>query len=492
MTRSSHDTITNFVALRRDGSVPLQEQLVAFVRQSIDDGRLAAGSRLPSSRRLAARLGISRTTVVEAYDRLAAAGYIEARPRAGVFVASQAPAPPARRAVLGGDRRGLGQHLRRVDAVPTPSGHHLPLAPGVPAIDHFPSGVWSRLFAQILGSAGARIVAWGDPQGEWPLRTAIAEYLEATRGICCRPEQVIVASGSQPLVEVIVRAAASAGDDVWFEEPGDPASRAVLGSLGLRPVPVPVDDKGLDVRAGLRAAPDACLALVAPSHHYPLGIAMSLARRRALLEWAGRRGAWVIENEIDADFRFVPLTRPTLHALDAGERVIYLGSFNKTLAPGLRIGYAVLPRELLGRLTIMAPTVCVATQLLLARFWAEGHLAEHLKLLREVHSRRRALLAAALREEAPELLENVRLPEAGLRLPLWLADGSCDDDVVRACAAAGIKVGRPFSSCYAGRQRASGVTIGFASTPDHDIRPAAVKLAAIIRDAEEASRRRLA
>lgn len=430
---------------------------------------------------------MSRTTVVEAYDRLAAAGYVESRPRAGVFVARQRSGPRGER------RCPVPRHdpLAAPHAPELPPGSYdLPLAPGVPAIDRFPSAVWARLFTQLLDSAAERIVGWGDPRGEWPLREAIAEYLAATRGLRCRVEQVIVASGSQPLVESIVRAAVSPGDAVWFEEPGDPASRAVLESLRLRPVPIAVDEHGLEVEAGLAAAPDARLALVAPSHHYPLGYPMSVDRRRALVEWAERHGAWIIENEIDADYRFVSRRRPALYALDAAERVIYLGSFNKSLAPGLRVGYAVVPSDLLPRLRILAPTVCVATQLLLARFWSSGHLAAHLALLRDVHARRRELLVAALERAAPRLLEASPLPEAGLRLPLRLGRSSSDETIVRACAAAGIKVGRAFSSCYAGPGRVAGITVGFASTPDQRIRPAAAKLVSIIRAAAPAVLRR--
>jgi GntR family transcriptional regulator / MocR family aminotransferase len=495
--RSQYDAISNLVDLQREGGIPLQEQLLAFFRDSIGKGWLRAGSRLPSSRRLAERLGISRTTVVEAYDRLACEGYVESRPRAGVFVAPRlhgGSRPFPGKAAAGGRRVHHGAAMRTLpDRGPSfASEHDLPLAPGIPAIDRFPWNVWSQLSVKLCRTAASRLVSWGDPRGELPLREAIAEYLGVTRGIGCSPEQIIVASGSQPLVETFTRAIAHAGDRVWFEEPGDPASRGVLRAMGLETVPVPVDDKGIDVEAGRLAAANARFAIVAPSHHYPLGFSMSLTRRKALLDWAEQHEAWIVENEIDADYRFVPGERPTLHSLDTAGRVIYLGSFNKALGPGLRIGYAVLPERLLGALRLTAQTVSVANQLLLARFWSSGHLAAHLRELREVHARRRAVLLAALRTDAGALLDTAPLPEAGLRLPVTLPPEVSDLEVASACPAAGIKVGRPFSSCYLSGRGACGMTIGFASTPEEQIGPAVAKLAAVIRASEAVPRRLLA
>ena len=174
----------------------------------------------------------------------------------------------------------------------------LALAAGVPAVDQFPWRAWRRLSAAVLREETARVIGWSDPRGEWPLREAIAEYLGEARGITCTADQVVVASGSRPLVEMAVRGLAVPASQVWFEEPGDPASRAVLEALGLKAVPVPVDAEGLDVEQGRAAAPDARLAVVAPSHHYPLGVTMSLERRRALLDWVVAHDAYIIENVI--------------------------------------------------------------------------------------------------------------------------------------------------------------------------------------------------
>lgn len=475
-------TLCGGLVLQRQSAETLQEQIFTFFREAIVAGRLRRGWRLPSSRDLAKEYGISRTTVVEAYERLVAEGYLEARPRAGIFVARVLPeeffAPTGQVRASPATRPPGGAVTANASATGGYQDH--PLAPGVPAIDRFPWNVWARLSADVVRRESARMSLWADPRGELPLREAIAEYLGAVRGIACSTEQVIVANGSQPIVETLARALAAVGDAVWCEEPGDPAARAVLAALGLRPVPVPVDDCGLDVEQGERLAPHARLALVASSHHYPLGVTMSLERRRALLAWAARSGAWIVENEIDGDYRFVQQAQPSLFALDTAGRTVFLGSFNKTLAPGLRIGYAVVPAVLVPAFTTVAPMVGVQHQLLLARFWADGHLVAYLRHLREVHARRRDLLLEALQREAADLVCRVAAPEAGLRVPVLFDDGAPDHEIAQACRSAGVHVGRPVSICYAGAARAAGLILGFASTPEERIRPAVRTLAGII------------
>jgi GntR family transcriptional regulator / MocR family aminotransferase len=497
MTQATCQFVLDDLRVKRGTSEPLQEQILVFLRRSIQAGRLQPGSRMPSSRTLASTHGISRTTVVEVYSRLEAEGYIVARPRAGYFITTRPPHPSAAsdqdHAPDGADPQHHGSVHNRNSAAwsnwsPVGDGDraadgsgHQPLAPGIPAVDHFPWRKWTRLSAQVLRRHTVRAFAWADPRGERPLREAVAEYLAAFRGLPCQPDQVIIANGSQSLVELLIRATGEPGDRVWFEEPGDPASRAVLHGLGLAPVPVPVDQHGLDVEQGLRIAPDARFALVATSHHYPLTVTMSMQRRRALLDFSAASGAWIIENEIDGDFRFGHRVREPLYTLDRTDRVIYLGSFNKSIAPGLRIGYAVVPESLAPQLAPISSTVSVQQQLLLAKFWASGHLATHLRELRCVHARRRTALLQALSVHTDGLLTLVRAPEYGLRIATRLRDGLDDAQAVRSAHKAGVRVGRPISSCYTGNDRQAGLTLGFASTPTGEIEPAVQKLAKAIR-----------
>lgn len=484
MARVHCESLCESLVLRREGPDSLQEQIFGFFRDSILRGRIRKGRRIPASRRLAAELRVSRTTVVEAYERLEAQGYLVARPRAGLFVADVLPEEFS----LTHLESGLSTSHEMVTASPTQRATpHIvradsaALTPGIPALDQFPWSAWNKLSARLLQERQIQLLGLSEPAGERVLREAVAEYLGVMRGIECTADQVIIGSGSQALMETIVRAIARPGDQVWFEEPGDPASRAVLLALQLRPAAVPVDHEGIDVAAGCRIAPAARFALVAPSHHYPLGVTMSMARRRALLEWATKRRAWIVENEIDGDYRFVKCSREPLFSLDGGRRVIFLGSFNKALAPGLRIGYAVLPEALLESLRVVSPMVNVHHQLLLARMWTDGYLASHLRYLREVHARRRALLINALQEEMPELVSSAEFPEAGLRLPIRISGNVADSCIAEHCAARHIKVGRPLSLCYARAPRISGLNLGFASTEDADIQPAVRELAGLMR-----------
>ena len=464
------------LVLRRHDKAPLQEQALAYLRRSIRSGRIARGTRMPSSRRLAQELGASRTTIVEVYEHLKAEGYLVARPRVGLFVADVLPGEWAGAVSVrvpprpssdgqGGDWRMAGRLLM----------------PSVPAVDHFPWREWIKLSSRVLQREETqRALAFGDPCGEPALRAVVAEYLSAFRGIPCSPDQIFVASGSQPLVEMIARALLGQNDRVWFEEPGDPVSRAVITALGLRPVPVPVDDDGLCVELGRATASDARLAVVAPSHQYPLTVTMSAERRRELLEWACSADAWILENEIDGDYRFAPQAVEPLAALDP-HRVIYLGSFNKCLAPGLRIGYAVVPARIVPLLRPASSLANVEQQLVLAELWRIVHLATHLHALRQVHLERRSILLEALARDAGDVLSALGPPEAGLRVTAVLTRDVPDGRIVRECAEAGVHLGRSLSACYATPARRPGLTIGFAATPADDIVPAVRQLAAIVR-----------
>jgi GntR family transcriptional regulator / MocR family aminotransferase len=497
MTQATCQFVLDDLRLTRSANEPLQEQILVFLRRSIRAGRLAPGSRMPSSRELAATHGISRTTVVEVYSRLEAEGYMVTRPRAGCFVTSHLPQQSGA-CGLNDTAGGKVPHLRRpahdgtgaassnrraVDSNRETLDHECrqqPLAPGIPAVDRFPWRKWTRLSAQVFRRHTVRAFSWADPRGERPLREAVAEYLSAFRGLPCHPDQVVIANGSQTLVELLMRTISQPGDRIWFEEPGDPASRSVLQGLGLVTVGVPVDEKGLDVEQGLRIAPDANLALVATSHHYPLTVTMSMQRRRALLDFSAASGAWIIENEIDGDFRFGTRVHEPLYTLDQSGRVIFLGSFNKSIAPGLRLGYAVVPESLAPRLKLISSNVSVQQQLLLAKFWTSGHLATHLRELRTVHARRRMALLEALRTHADGLLMLNKPAEYGLRIATRLRPGIDDVNAVRAAHSACVRIGRPISTCYAGVDRQDGLTIGFASTPTEKIAPAVQKLARAI------------
>jgi GntR family transcriptional regulator / MocR family aminotransferase len=475
MPRSAVHPLWGSLALERHTAVSLQEQIAAFFRAAIVEGRMSGGQRLPSSRQLAAECDVSRTTAVEVYQRLVAEGYFITRPGAGVFVADPPPEHYAL-AALGEPPPAMAlRDAARIDG----RNYLLPLAPGMPAIDQFPWATWARLTGQVCRAQPLNAVGYGDPQGELPLRRTIAEYLATARGILCDPSQIVVTAGSELTVECVLRQVTAAGDRVWVEEPCGPYLRAAPSRAGLVPVPLVVDENGIDVAQGISKAPHARLAIVQPTHQYPTGATLSLARREELVAWCEASGAWILESEIDGDYRFAPHPLPALHALSKANRVFYCGSLSKPLAPGLRTNYVVVPRGLMEQFSLTATLVSMLTQLVLARFNAEGHLASHMRRMRRLYARRRAVLLEALQEKTASYLAIPRVPEGGLRVAATLKHAADDVHVSRRCLAAGIKVD-PLSICYAGPGR-SGLIIGFASTPEKSIPGAVARLAAVLQ-----------
>jgi GntR family transcriptional regulator/MocR family aminotransferase len=470
------------LALDRRSGVSLQDQIANFFRDGIIAGRIQRGRRVPSSRQLALEHGISRTTAVEAYERLIAEGYLVSSQGAGVFVADALPEDLERRAAVRGLKLAPARRTPRF-AKPDMRKYQLPLAPGMPAIDQFPWAEWAKMTARICREQPLNPISYGDPQGELPLREAIAEYLSVARGIVCGPEQIIVVSGSERTLEFAAEQLAPAGATVWTEEPGHPFERNVLRGLGLNPVPVPVDAQGLDVEAGRRVAPHARLAVVSPSHQYPLGVTMGMARRTALIEWSEATGAWILENELDGDYRYTSRPLTPLYALSRSSRVIYLGSLSKPLAPGLRINYLVVPDDLIGSVEVPCGTFApMLAQLILARFSSTGRMASHMRKMRLLYAKRRALLVEALRAECAGLLDLDNLPEGGLRILTRLLIDVSDTRIQAECLAAGLKVDT-LSTCYARPPGQAGLILGFASTPEERIAPAVETLAGILRRA---------
>jgi GntR family transcriptional regulator/MocR family aminotransferase len=485
MLRRSLHPLWGSLALDRRSSVSLQEQIVRFFRAAISEGRMRGGMRVRSSRQFAMDFDISRTTAVEAYERLVEEGYLVTRPGAGVFVTASPPDDFRLKAAgRAPETRSASALCNDVPVSPFAKldmrKYELPLAPGMPALDRFPWAVWTKLTNRVFRERPLSALGYGDPQGELPLREAICEYLATARGIVCSPGQVVVMSGTEQIVTFAASQVAARGDSVWFENPGYPFLRHVLRGIGLSPVPVAVDSQGLSVADGLREAPAARLAVVSPTFQYPLGVSMSLDRRRELIEWAHGSQGWILENEIDGDYRYSAQPVAPIYALAEAQRVIYCGSLSKPLAPGLRVNYLVAPADVVGSLAIRSTLVPLLTQLVLARFNSEGYLASHMNKMRRLYARRRASLLEALRAEAAGFLEVDSVPEAGLRLTAGLLADVNDIQVAADCLKSGIHTD-PLSQCYAREWRRSGLIIGFASTPEDNIRPAVRKLVGVLR-----------
>ena len=487
-----------WISLDASSALPFYRQLYEGVRSAILSGRLPAGTRLPSTRTLAGELGVSRTTVVTAFEQLLAEGYLEGKTGSGTYVARSLPDEQlgVRANGTGGNgiRRPAGSGRRRLSergallaATRTTAardyGAPRAFRPGVPALDEFPYAVWRRLSGKTLRHPPWGLLGYGEPAGYRPLREEISARLSEARAVRCSWEQVIVVSGSQQALDLASRILLDPGDAAWVEDPGYVGARAALSGAGARLVPVPVDEEGLNVAAGEGAAPDARLVCVTPSHQYPLGVTMSLPRRLALLEWANRSGAWVLEDDYDSEYRYAGRPLEALQGLDASAegRVIYVGTFSKVLFPALRLGYLVVPPDLVDAFTAareladrQAPSV---EQAVLAGFMAEGHFARHVRRMRSLYAVRQATLVEAAERDLQGPLD-VRPSGAGMHLVGWLPPAKDDRAASRRAAAQGVEA-PPLSLYRIGTVPTTrgGLLLGYAAVAEGEIRAGIKRLA---------------
>lgn len=483
------------IALEPGSGEPLFRQVYRFLRDAILDGRLAPGLRLPSTRTLAMDLDVSRNTVVAAFEQLHAEGYLDSRVGHGTRVAQSlpeyfgrasrrrtVPAPPAVQV-----RARPSERAVRIAAVAAPrsllSGEAPSFRPGLPALDRFPLALWQRLVAQRARVVDPDLLSYAGPLGYAPLRRALAQYLRVARGLRCAAEQVFVVAGTQQALRLSGEVALDAGDVALVEDPGYHGATGALTAAGARMVGVPVDGEGLDIRAAREIAPQARMACVTPSHQFPLGVTMSVARRLELLEWARTTGAWIVEDDYDSEFRYVSRPLTALAGLDESERVIYCGSFSKVLFPGLRLGYVVVPAPLVepfAAARLVADTHrATFEQVVLAEFIEEGHFERHVRRMQVLYRERRDVLIDCLTREFGS---GVRLggQEAGMHLVLWLADGIDAREVQHRAAGRGIDA-IPVSAFAIDRAVPPGLVLGYTHMDTAWIQRACRALAEVVK-----------
>jgi GntR family transcriptional regulator/MocR family aminotransferase len=478
------------IAVDRTAATPLQRQIYERYREAIVERRLRPGQRLPSTRSLAAELRISRMPVLNAFEQLLAEGYFETRVGAGTFVAGALPDPPPQ-----GTGPSGGEPAARASRVVSQNAGLLAQpapAPWLrgwgafrvsqPAVDRFPFQVWSTLIARHCRNPRINLLHYGDPLGYRPFREAVAAYLRTARAVRCEADQIMVVGGSQSALELSARVLLDPGQPVWIEEPGYNGARDALTLAGAHLVPVPVDGEGLDVAAGIALCPQARAAYVTPSHQYPLGMTLSASRRLQLLEWARRSGAWILEDDYDSEYRFESLPISALQGLDRDARVIYIGTFSKVLFPSLRLGYIVIPADLVDRfiavreaMDIFPPTLF---QAVLADFLTEGHFARHLRRMRLLYRERRDALIEGLRRELGEHLE-AHDGQAGMHLAATLK-GRSDDREISARAAGQSLWAMPLSTCYLGEPARYGLVLGYGGTSVPEIREGVRRLGGVL------------
>jgi GntR family transcriptional regulator / MocR family aminotransferase len=454
--------------LDRASTLPLSRQLAAALRQAMADGGFGAGARLPSTRSLAAELGIARSTVVSVFEQLAAEGYIEPRQGSGNFVAAPlVPAVALTPASAGGARaRAISRRAKSLRLV-TPEWRKLPrpFELGCVEVDNQLIASWKRLASRALSSRARLNWNYGDPQGEPALRQAIGEYLAAARGVRCRPEQIVVTSGTQQGLSLAASVLIDPGDGVWVEDPCYRHAVEILRTAGASIVPVPVDAGGLDIAAGQRVDEQPPrLVYTTPSRQYPLGMAMPFVRRRELLNWAERVGSWIVEDDYESEFQQPGRALPSLQGLDRAGRVIYLGTFSKLLFPSLRLGYAVVPDDLIKPFAaaryLADRQSSGLLQGMMTEFILDGHFARHLKRMRAHYRERQQYLVDLLSRRLRGVLE-IPVVESGMYLAASLPTNWSDRATAAALADAEV-VTVPLSGLTLATPRRPGLILGYA------------------------------
>lgn len=459
--------------LDRSAKTPLAEQIRKGISAAIENGVLAPGARLPSWLDLAAQLGVARGTVRLAYERLADAQLIVASRSTGTRVADRPP-----RMVTGGDERpDPGSFMNMyLELIAGPAIFQM----GVPAQESLPVKLFTRVRSYAVQAELSKVALYPDPRGELELRREIAAYLAIARGIECSPSQIIITGGFSSGLGLTMRVLGLQERKAWVEEPSFPITRHGLELAGLSLAPIPVDEEGIDVEYGLRDVPDAALVVVTPGQQAPLGATLSLARRLRLLDWAVQENKWVIEDDYLSELQLEARAAPALASLDRAGRVIHLGSFSKTIAPSLRLGFVVSPLQLASRFAeiaaCLAPAPIPAVQLATAEFMREGHYMRHLRRTKRLYSAQRDALLSYLKPHA----KGIDVATAGLAALLRLPDGIPDVSVAREALAFGMAPA-PLSVWYASPSSAqSGLLLGISTVPQQHIARSCDRLMEII------------
>ena len=445
-------------ALDPSSAAPLYRQIYERLRGAITSGVLKPGDRIPSARALMKELGLARGTIEAAYSLLSAEGYIQARGQAGTIVTpdlkphlpAAVPSPVS--------QSGMAATSFRPDSI-------RPFQMGLPALDAFPRKIWARLGARCVRATQAADMAHPAVQGLQALRVEIAAYLQVSRGISCSPGQVFVTSGYRQTLALISHTLLKEGDRVWLEDPGYPPTRELLGRMHIATVPVPVDAEGMVVSHGTKVAPRAHAAVVTPAHQSPLCVSLSLPRRQALLDWANRNQAWIIEDDYDGEYRYASRPLPALKSLDNDGRVLYAGTFSKVLFPGLRLAYLVVPPSQVERFAqasdIFSDASPALTQDIVTAFIREGHFARHIQRMRKLYAERRQAATAGLASVLGQAM-TIDSPPGGMHLVLRLSGRRSDRRLAARMREHGLYA-EALANWTMGAEVASALLLGFTN-----------------------------
>lgn len=483
-----------FISLNANDDLPMYQKICLAIRQSILDGNLAAKTRLPSTRNLAYQLGVSRITVVNAFEQLLAEGYLEGKTGSGTFVAKELPenllqtksktskitAKPTtnelRLSVFGKKVEAENVFKNRLIS----QTKFVPFQNGLTAIDEFPFEIWSRITNRIIRNPKRNLLGYGDAAGYFPLREAIAKHLTSARGVNCTAEQVFITSGAQQALYLAAGIFLERGDSIVIEEPCYLEARNVFSANDAKIISVEVDNEGLNA-ANIPSDNKIKLAYVTPSHQYPLGVTMSLSRRLALLEWAKKNNAWIIEDDYNSEFRYAGRPIESLQGLDKSGRVIYVGTFSKTIFPGLRIGCLVLPSNLVGIFSAAKNLIDVHSPMLeqavLAEFINEGHFSRHIRRMRTLYQKRQEILLENCEKYLKDFVE-IKKADAGMHLVGFLHEHISDSNLFEKGLEKDLKLS-PLSNYYTNFPKRNGIIFGYTAFNEKEISNAIKQIAEI-------------
>jgi GntR family transcriptional regulator/MocR family aminotransferase len=488
------ESVKTWLADPAHAGLPLHARVQRAIRQLILDGALDVGRPLPATRALAQSLGVSRDTVESAYGQLHAEGFIERRVGSGSYVSERMQRLPGRgrprRTVV---ERGTTARLsQRGKAMLQGGGVRdfftpRPFAPGVPETRSFPLQTWERLQRQVLKEYGTQALLHSPPQGMEQLRRAIADYVNLERGARATPERVLVLTSSQQALTLCATVLLDAGERIFIEDPVYHGARKAFDAAGLECVPVPLDADGLRVERMLELAQTAEQAaravFLTPSHQFPTGATLALDRRLAVIEWARQQQGWIIEDDYDSEFHYAGKPTACVQGLDPYERTIYIGTFTKSLFPGLRIGYMVLPSQLVTPMTVARTLLdghsAPIPQLTLARFIEGGHFGAHIRTMRAVYAERRDVLVRLVGMHLSDFVE-ARVPTGGMQMPCVFIRDIPERAAVDAARKAGIDV-LGLTELHASKRHKAGLLMGFAAHAPHELEIAVKKLAQVLR-----------
>ena len=472
------------IETKRSSKAPLFQQVYLQLRSLIVSQALPQGTKLPSTRDLAQDLKVSRSVVVLAYEQLLAEGCVSGKIGSGTYVTSGIGGLPATSPAK--TRECLTKSLRLVPSgaadVTVPSDDR-PFNLGRTLVDARTVEQWCKLSVRTLRTFDRAFLGYSDPRGSQELREAVCAYLRTARAVQCEPGQILVTSGTQHAIDIIVRLLQRAGKkEVWIEDPGYPLTMHALLAAGMQVRPVPLDGEGLDVACGIRQWPRANVAVITPSHQFPSGIVMSMRRRLELLQWARKKSGWIIEDDYASEFRYDGHPLASLQGLNGGDRVIYIGTLNKALFPGLRLGYAVIPYPLLDRAVMTRYLIDRQPpslhQSVAAEFVQLGYLASHIRRMRQLYREQRDMLVSSLRRHLPGMV-TVDAPDQGMHLVAYISNSASDLAYEEAARRSGVIV-RALSRMYVAAPPRQGLMLGFSGYSKPLIPPAVARLASAL------------